>query len=360
MRILLITGSLNQGGAQYQLISLAKLLNDNREEVEVLALTDYNFFLPYIIENNIKYKCISNDGNDLIRLSRAVRMIVSSKPDLVISYLKSVSQIAILSRCLSFFRFKLIISERTSLIKKWHDLYYFNIALLSSKLIVNSTTKLTYINKRFPLLKNRTVFIPNIIDLDRFLKISCNHSMPDVRRLICVGRISPEKNLDNLIKAIAIISRKRYDISLFIYGEAKNRSYFTQISMLIEELELKDIVKYCGATENIESVYKCSDFLCHVSFYEGFSNVISEALACGLPIVASNIEDNRYLIEEGINGFLVDPYSPESIAEGIVKIFELSEDEKDIISKNNIDKAKRIFNPDSIFDSYKRLLDDLI
>ena len=64
MKILLITGSLNQGGAEFQLLALSILLKSKGLDIEVLALTDYTYFLPFVKKNNIKYSCVSNDGNN--------------------------------------------------------------------------------------------------------------------------------------------------------------------------------------------------------------------------------------------------------------------------------------------------------
>ena len=55
MKILFITGSLNQGGAEYQILELAKLFQNKGHEVEVFAITDYAFYKPFIIKNKIKY-----------------------------------------------------------------------------------------------------------------------------------------------------------------------------------------------------------------------------------------------------------------------------------------------------------------
>jgi len=77
----------------------------------VFAITDYSYYLPYLEENQIKYSCITNKGNNLIRLIKAIYHIISKKPEIAISYIKRVSQVAILARVVSLFKFKLIISE---------------------------------------------------------------------------------------------------------------------------------------------------------------------------------------------------------------------------------------------------------
>jgi glycosyltransferase involved in cell wall biosynthesis len=349
LKILLLTGSLNQGGAEMQLLNLARLMMRNGLHPEVVAITDHDYYLPYVKENKIRYSYVSNEGSNLSRLLRAVRLINSKRPDIVISYIQKVSKVAILARCLSFFRFKLIISERTSLVKPWRDLFYFNLAIFASNVTVNSMSKYNYIQRRFPHLKKRTVFIPNLLDLERFLKIDVKSTPDRVARLSYVGRISPEKNILNLIRAIKMISDKGYMISLSIYGEANNHKYLSEIQQLIISAQVEGIIKYRGPMQDVTQIYFETDLLCLVSFYEGFSNVLAEAMASGLSIVASNIDENKYLIKEGENGFLVDPNNPKCIADGIEKFLKCSPLQKYHISSNNRLRAKVLFNQELVF-----------
>jgi len=352
MKILLVTGSINQGGAEFQLLALADLLQRRGMDIEVLALTDHSHYLPYIKEKNIRYSCISNKGNNFQRILRSVKAIRKAKPALVISYIRATSLVAILSKMASFFRFKLIISERTALILPRYDLLYFNLALSANAVTVNSKSKVSYINKRFPYLKKRIFFIPNIINFDKFRNIEKVNSNSSEVRISYVGRISPEKNLLNLVRAIDAVERKGYKISLSLHGAANNKRYHEEMMLLIKELQLENTVQYKGPTNDVGEVYKNTDLLCLVSIFEGFSNVVSEAISSGVPVLASDIEENRFLVEDGINGFLADPGSYESIAAGIEKFLRLTDAQKSVISANNKAKAQALFDEEKIYRQY--------
>lgn len=360
MKILLLTGSINQGGAESQLLALANLLQRKGNNIQVLALTSYSYYLPYIKQNSINYSSIPNDCGKIQRITKAFLFIKQARPELVISYLKLTSIVAIASRIILLFRYKLIISERTSLRLPIYDLYYFSLALLANFITVNSTSKLTYIKKRFPLLKNRTVFIPNIVDIHKFLNVSRIKSSDGSIRLAFVGRISPEKNLLNLIKAIKMLVDKGQRVSLALYGEAKNSNYLMEVNQIIIKLTLKDVVKYVGPVKDVVEVYSRTDIVCLVSLYEGFSNVVAESLACGIPVVVSDIEENRYLIENEINGILVDPNDPVDISEGINQLVSLPPREILAISEKNRKKALEIFDLDTIYDKYITLINDTL
>ncbi len=351
-KILLVVGSINQGGAEFQLLSLARLLQSKDLNIEVLALTDYDYFLPYIKDHKLTYSCVTNEGNSFQRLRRAVKQINAKKPDLVISYIKRVSQVAIFARALSAFRFKLIISERTSLLKPWHDLYYFNLALLANKITVNSPSKLAYINSRFPLLAKKAVFMPNIIDVKKFEQVHQHEAPHTTCRITFVGRISPEKNILNLVRAIHLLVEKGYDINLSLHGAGSNKSYLSEVTTLINELNLNNTIRYNGPTKDVLDVYNNTDLLCLVSFFEGFSNVLSEAICAGIPVIASDIEENRFLVQEGINGFLIDPNNYKSLASGIEQFLLLTPFEREIMAVNNRRKALAVFDEEKVYQSY--------
>ncbi len=359
MKILLLTGSINQGGAEFQLLALADLLKKKGFQIEVLALTDYSYYLPYIKEKEISYSCVSNEGNRFQRLSRAVKAIRSAKADLVISYIRATSMVAILAKILTFFRFKLVISERTALIMPKYDLFYFNLALSANALTVNSRSKMNYILKRFPLLKGRTFFMPNIINIDKFMAVKRTANETDVVRLSFVGRISPEKNLLNLVKAVGTLAKKGHPVNLSLFGSTNNKKHFEELNQLIKELSLENVVQYEGPAPDVTDVYKKTDLFCLVSIFEGFSNVLSEAISSGIPVIASDIEENRFLVEDGINGFLADPADYKSIAAAIEKFLNLSPGEIGRISNNNKEKARALFEEEEIYQSYLEIFKQL-
>lgn len=356
MKVIFLAGSLNQGGAEFQILTLAKLFKEKGHEVEVFALTDYDFYKPFIQANSIKYTCLKNSQSKIKRILLTAKKLKSSKPDLVISYLKVVSQVAIVAKLISRSKAKFIIGERTSLIRPWHDYYYFNLLLFADYVTVNSITKLTYLERKFPLLRNRLGFIPNVIDVDNFSPNALGKNETDFTKIAFVGRISPEKNIIAMVQAIISLKESGYKIILEMYGDNKNKDYYKKISDLINKSSAEKYISFKGPREDVKEVYRNADLICLVSFFEGFSNVLAEALACGVPILASNIKENQYLVENGVNGFLVNPYDLDDLVGGFVKFLNLSSVEKDSIRENNRIKAKLIFEKEVIFKEYIRII----
>jgi GalNAc-alpha-(1->4)-GalNAc-alpha-(1->3)-diNAcBac-PP-undecaprenol alpha-1,4-N-acetyl-D-galactosaminyltransferase len=353
-KVLFLTGSIKQGGAEFQILAFAKLLKENGFDVKVVALTDYTYYLSYIEENRISYTSIK-EGGKIQKLLAASGIIHDYSPEYVVSYIRRTSIVAIVIRILNLFRFKLIISERTSLKIPLYDLFYFNFALLANKITVNSTSKFDYIRHCFPLLRNRLYFLPNIINIGRFAALIRNKTHDGVFKVYYVGRISREKNLLNLLRAIFELSQKNVPVCLRLVGECNDPTYLEEIMSLVKELTLNDIVDISSPADNVNTIYSKADLLCLVSFYEGFSNVLCEAMCSGLAVIASSIEENKYLVEDGENGFLVNPYDFNEIATAIEKFLKLDPAEKVLMSQRNRDKIIRKLNPSEISQAYLSL-----
>ena len=149
MKVLFITGSLNQGGAEYQILQLAKLFQEKGNEVEVFAITNYSFYKPFVIKNNLKYTHLENNQNKIKRVLLTSKKIKKFQPDLIVSYLKIVSKVAVIAKIISNVKAPIIVGERTSDIQPLHDKVHFNLMRLANAVTVNSISKLNYLKTKY-------------------------------------------------------------------------------------------------------------------------------------------------------------------------------------------------------------------
>ena len=161
--------------------------------------------------------------------------------------------------------------------------------------------------------------VPNGIDTDLFRSDPERRSK--VPTLLSVGRLHAQKNVGYLLNLVAAIKR-RTEIKAQIIGDGPER---TSLEETAAALGIADCVQFSGwlPRERVREAYQSATFLVHASSYEGMSNVILEALASGLPVVASRIPGNTELIQDGANGFLFDPATnPAELAERILPLFQ--------------------------------------
>jgi glycosyltransferase involved in cell wall biosynthesis len=152
--------------------------------------------------------------------------------------------------------------------------------------------------------RNGIVIAPNGIDLEKIKGLSPSEMKSDV---IFAGRLLPYKNVDVLIKAVAILKEKKPDLSLLIVGDGPEKD---RLENLANALGLDDNIRFTGFFEKEEDVYSAmlaSKVLVLPSVREGFGIVVLEANACGLPVITTSHPQNaaQDLIEDGVNGRLV-------------------------------------------------------
>lgn len=123
-------------------------------------------------------------------------------------------------------------------------------------------------------------------------------------RILCVGRLVPEKGQRRLVEAVGALRESGYDVRLTMVGDGPSRA---SLEKLIEGLKLGDMVELAGVVgqDSISSYYQSADVFCLPSSAEGVPVVLMEAMALGVPVISTKIAGIPELIEDGINGRLI-------------------------------------------------------
>ena len=124
-----------------------------------------------------------------------------------------------------------------------------------------------------------------------------------LNRIISVARLYPQKNQKMMIEAFAKIADEFPDWQLVIFGEGPLRS---SLELLVKSLQLDGRVLLPGRTEHVVEELRKSKIFCLSSDYEGMSNSMIEAICVGLPIVTTNVSGVKELVDDNINGFVVE------------------------------------------------------
>lgn len=141
--------------------------------------------------------------------------------------------------------------------------------------------------------------------------------------ILAVGNIQPRKNLSRLIRAFSKVHGRLKEVQLVIVGKEEWRT--STIHELVAELELTGMVIFTGYVPEKELVllYNAARVFTYPSIYEGFGLPILEAMACGVPVVTSNSSAMPEVA--GDAAILIDPFSEEEIADGILQILSNQE-----------------------------------
>lgn len=144
--------------------------------------------------------------------------------------------------------------------------------------------------------------------------------LPGSPALLAVGRLAPQKGFDVLIQAMPAIRRRWPGATLTILGDGEGRE---RLSALIAELDLRDGVHLPGFSPNPYPAIRAADLLVSASRYEGFANVLLEAMALGRPVVATACPGaTRELVIEGQTGWLAPVDDAAGLAEAVLRALD--------------------------------------
>ncbi len=171
-----------------------------------------------------------------------------------------------------------------------------------------------------------------------------------------VGRLDPIKNYPNLIYAAREIINEYPDIRFVLVGDGPLKN---KLESIIKELDLEGKVILLGRVDNVLPFLKIMDIFVLPSFSEGLSVSILESMACGLPIVATNVGGNPEIVLDGVTGILVPPENCSTLAMAIMKLIKNPE----IAKEMGIAGQKRIkteFSFSKMINSYEKLYKEVI
>jgi glycosyltransferase involved in cell wall biosynthesis len=312
------------GGTEMATYNIAKYLSIRGHEVHVVTTLDNSFPETKMQDGFYLHNIKTIDISVLSALSyslRSIRLLSRIRPQIVHS--QSIFRTGLAS--LLFYKLYkkpyIVYTRGDDVYSKWGPG-----EILTRKILKNSASNLTLtedMKKEMKKLFKTTVkVIPNGISLDGFNAISKDKArsslkIPDgVKVILFVGRFHPIKGLKYLVEAASIIKKQGHDFRLILVGDGEERKI---IEDRAEMLGLKDNIMITGKVpfEKVQEYMVASDVFVLPSISEGFPNVILEAMAARLPIIATNIGGLSEIMQDGVNGYLVEPKNSGQIADKI-------------------------------------------
>jgi glycosyltransferase involved in cell wall biosynthesis len=132
-----------------------------------------------------------------------------------------------------------------------------------------------------------------------------------------IGRQSPEKGFDQLVDAARLLVRDDDRVGIVLVGDGPDRP---MLEALVRASRLESNVVFAGFRTDVDRLLPGADILAQASHTEGLPNVVLEASAAGLPVVATNVGGTNEIIEDGVNGFLVPAADPPALARRLLDL----------------------------------------
>lgn len=170
----------------------------------------------------------------------------------------------------------------------------------------------------------------------------------DIIEFVFISRIMKEKGIDQYIDAAKYISHKYPNTKFHVCGFCEE-----EYDGKLKSLEEDDILTYHGMVRDIREILKKTHCTVHPTYYpEGLSNVLLESSASGRPIITTNRSGCREVVDEGINGYLVNQKDSKDLIEKIENFIHVTYENKKKLGLNGRDKVEKEFDRQIVVDTY--------
>ena len=345
---------MSQGGAERQLSYLAIGLKKDGHDVRLIKFYNgVNAYKPDLDKQGIYTEIYTNGKNAFKRPFVIANIIKKWQPQMVIAYKDGACMASCMARCLT--TFNLIVSERnTTQHLSIRERLKFQLYRKANKVVPNSFSQDRFIKCNAPWLKDKLKVISNMIDLEKFYPSNKDLNLNYIPHIITVGRISRQKNVKTYLKAIHLIKKHNIKCHFSWWGHPESEEYYAEVQNLAAELNISDFITFHAGSQDIANIYREATHFCLPSTYEGFPNVLCEAMASGLVCTASNICDNPYILNNPKR--LFNPEDPISIANCLIKSLSISKSEQHKEGYDNCLRIRNLCSPNIFIKEYENLL----
>jgi L-malate glycosyltransferase len=327
-RIAYVIGELGTGGAELQLFQLLRHLDRSRFEPSVFVLSTGGFWVEPIQRLGIPVADFARRRTaDVSRLRHLRSALRALAPDILqtirwagnsygrlaaaglgIPTIIASERVLVLERAAWQVRLERVLDRMT-------DAHLVNCAAIADGLVAR---------ERIPRAKIRV--IPNGIDAravswthdHRAARIAAGLA-PDRAIVAQVGRLTTQKDYPTFLRAAARIAHVRPDVDFLVVGDGAERE---ALEALVRTLGLGSRVRFTGLRHDVPTLLQAVDVLALASTFEGFPNVLLEAMAVGAVVVATAVGGAPELVESGDTGLLVPPRDATAMADAILRILD--------------------------------------
>ncbi len=332
-RVCFVLPSLNGGGAERAAVHILNALDGNRWDRSMYLLQREG---PYVTDVQRSINLVSASGGSRLRRWLELRRYLrAARPQLVVSFLSYFSVLtAARTACIGA---RVVFDQQTPMSAfltdadyawrgRWHRRAFAVATRIGYRradaIVTTSAGVADDLVRAFGVPRGRIRVVHNPVDLDAIAAASNEPLALEHERawsrpaIVAAGRLADAKNYPLLLQALAIL-RRTIQARLFILGRGDGEA---AVREQIDRLGLGEAVVLCGFQPNPWKYIARADVFALTSRYEGFGNVLVEAMVCGVPVVATSSPGTREIVSVGTNGLLVERHEPDAVAAALERV----------------------------------------
>ncbi len=321
LKLCFLAGTLEHGGAERQLFYILQALCQAGNTPRLLSLDRGEFWEKMIKDLGVSITWVGDQPSRLKRLLRVFKEVRKDPPDVLQSqhffanaYAGVAARLFHASGIGAMRNNGLTEVIESGFLGGWLNLH------CPGTIAANSQIAIKYAAAR-GVPASRLYFLPNVVDTERFQPPSALSQNPFT--LIAVGRLVKQKRLDRFV---TILGRLRMDYGLKVRGlivgpGCQNEDLRPELENQARRLGLfPGIVEFRGGVSDTRSLYREAAVCVLTSEYEGTPNVLLEAMASGLPVVAANVGGVPQIVQDGQTGFLLESWDIDGFVAALARL----------------------------------------
>ncbi|MBK8313239.1 MAG: glycosyltransferase [Acidobacteria bacterium] len=315
-----IAGTLGQGGAERQLYYILKALKESGADPCLICLTQGEYWETPIRELGIPVIHAGASPSRSSRLMKIMRILKSLKPDIIQSqhfYTNLYASLA--ARVIGAREIGAIRNDVTSEVRS-NGRLLGNLSLKMPRLLAANSRAAIRTAAGLGVPLSRIFYLPNAVDTELFHPAQQRNDDGGGVKIVSAGRLTEQKRFDRLLRIVdklRNLTAVEFKVSIYGMGE---------LSQSLEEMAaamgLQPFVEFRGLASDPREVYEQADIFVLTSDWEGTPNVVLEAMASGLSVVATAVGDIPEIIDHGQSGFVYDRQNEAAMAAKLAELIE--------------------------------------
>ena len=318
--VVLVVDDLGYGGAERQVVELANNINHNAFDLHVCSLSNHLPLRSQLVVSELNLHVIARKTRfDFTVVPRLAHLLRTLKADIVHGYLFSAEIASRLAGCIAGTRL-IVGSERNANRVEYRKSNMFAYRLSQrcvDVIVANSNAGAKSHGRIYGRPPSDYRVVHNGVNTERFRPMDGT----SIRRKLGIpvqcpvvgafANFKKQKNHSMLFRAFKLVLKSYPEARLLLIGDQPVDSrgrldgYRAQLDRLLDDLKIRHRCMFLGHREDTERFYPACDITVLSSLHEGTPNVLLESMACCVPVVATNVCDNDYIIKEGEVGYLV-------------------------------------------------------
>lgn len=365
IKILHVFHSFNMGGLENGVVNLINRSDPNLFEHEICCLTTTGSAEKRLERSVRIYQMHKREGNDWRMIQKFVKLIKASQPDIV--HTRNWGSIdGILAARIAGIPGVIHGEHGWNMDDPYGLLLRRRIArrilfLGVDRFVAVSKDIRQWLHKTLCVRSSKIKTIINGVDTEKFFPmpktdLRAEYEFEGSIVIGIVSRLDPIKRHDLLFQAFSKLDHKKYKLKLVVIGRGSENS---KLQELAKKLPYSERIKFWGECEEVAKLYRLIDIFVLPSENEGISNTILEAMASGLPVIATKVGGNPELVQHEHTGLLIPPNDCDELVNALNFYIEKTPEMRKVHGSNARERAVSKFSLDRMIKQYETLYKSL-